>query len=288
MDLSIIIPSFNTRELLDRCLASIQTNLEHASISYEIIVVDNASTDGTQNFLSKKYARVIKILNKKNLGYGSANNMGIQQSHGTYILLLNSDIDVQNNAIESLYRFGLHHQRAFIGAKLFNEDHSPQPSCGPMYTLPVVFVMLFLKGDELGMSRYSPNEPSSVDWVSGACLFGKKSSFEDAGLFDEEIFMYMEEIEFLYRAKKKGYDVLFYPGAAFVHVGAASSSSRKTPVANIYEGLLYFYSKHRSIMEQTVLRFFLRVKSRVAQQVGAIIGNNVLVQTYEHAEALIA
>lgn len=287
MELSIIIPSFNTKTLLDRCLRSTQESLRDSSLNYEIIVVDNASTDGTIELLKTKYPRVIKIFNKTNVGYGKGNNQGIQKATGKYILLLNSDIQVLNNAVVDLYKFAQKYPHAFVGGKLLNEDQTSQASCGPMYTLPIVFLMLFAKGDAFGVSRSSPTKVSMVDWVSGACIIGPKDVFLTVGLFDEKIFMYMEEIDLLYRAKQKGYATIFYPGARFIHSGAASSGNRRKPVVNIYRGLLYFYRKHRSIMEQWMLILLLRAKAYIAIALGKLTGNASLIETYEQALEMV-
>ena len=287
MDLSIIIPSYNTKNLLDRCLSSVYQSLKGSKMSFEVIVVDNASIDGSRELLSKKYPRTLKILNKNNLGYGKANNQGILEAKGNYVLLLNSDIEVFDDAIGDLYDFASNNPKTFVGGKLFNQDGSPQSSCGPTYTLPVIALMLFCKGDWLGMTRYSPDQIRRVDWISGACLMGRKSAFIDVGLFDEHIFMYMEEIDLLYRAKEKRYAVKFFPGAHFIHTGAASSGNRKEPVANIYRGILYFYKKHRSIMELRIVGYMLRAKALLAIAIGKLTGNVSLIDTYEQALQLV-
>lgn len=284
MDLSIIIPSFNTKDLLDRCLSSIYSGLKDSSLTFEIIVLDNASTDGSQPLLKEKYPRVIKIFNKDNIGYGKANNIGIRKAKGKYVLLLNSDIKVQNGAVNTLFESVSAQAKIFAGGKLLNEDGSPQDSCGPTYTLPVVALMLFGKGDSLHITRYSPVTQKKVDWVSGACLMGSKDAFLDLGLFDENIFMYMEEIDLLYRAHLKGYTTIFVPDACFIHTGAASSGNKRRPVVNIYRGLLYFYRKHRSIIEQRLVWILLRSKAYSAIFLGRILGNRQLETIY--AEAL--
>src|SRR4030042_1254966 len=115
-----------------------------------------------------------------------------------------SDIRYEIIGIEKRYRFSVRKPNAFIGGKLFNSDRTPQSSCGPFFSLPVVFAALFLRGDRIGLTRYSPNKPRRVDWISGACIMAPKKLFLDGLLFDEKIFMYMEEIDLLYRAKKKG------------------------------------------------------------------------------------
>lgn len=287
MDLSIIIPSFNTKQLLDRCLASVFASLKDSTVTHEVIVVDNASDDGSVALLNKKYPRVIKIFNKENLGFGKANNQGIMKAKGKYVLLLNSDIKVFDGAIENLWSFATGKEKSFVGGKLLNEDGSPQPSAGPMYTLPVVFAMLFCKGDQLGITRSSSDQIQQVDWVSGACFIGQKSAFVDAGLFDERIFMYMEDIEFLYRAQKRGYMTFYYPEARFIHSGAASSGERRTPVVNIYQGLLYFYRKHRSTIAYTIVRYMLMAKALAAIALGRMIRRRDVYTLYEEALQLV-
>lgn len=287
MDLSIIIPSYNTKALLERCLTSTFMSLQGSDISYEVIVVDNASGDGSPDLVRKKFPQVQLVRNKKNIGYGKANNQAIKMTKGEYILLLNSDIVVQNDAIGALYRFIKDKKKAFAGGKLFNEDGPAQPSCGPFYSLPVVALMLFVKGDYWGATRVSPNEERRVDWVSGACLIGQKSAFVQVGLFDEGIFMYMEEIELLYRAREQGYATFFVPEARFIHTGAASSADRRTPVVNIYRGLLYFYQKHRGKLALAALRAMLGAKALAAILVGRMIGRPAVVQTYEEALSIL-
>lgn len=287
MDLSIIIPSYNTKALLERCLISVFTDLRSSDISFELIVVDNASKDGSPELLSKKYPQVQLVRNTENLGYGKANNQAIRKAKGEYVLLLNSDIVVQHDAVGMLYRFIKGKKKIFAGGKLFNEDGSAQASCGPFYTIPVVALMLFAKGDYWGATRVSPDTTRPVDWVSGACIIGQKSSFLDVGLFDEGIFMYMEDIDFLYRAKKKGYTVFFSSDARFTHAGAASSGERRTPVVNIYRGLMYFYRKHRGPASCATIRFMLTVKALVAIVGGRIMGKRDLSIIYEEAIGVV-
>lgn len=282
MKLSIIIPSFNTKELLDQCLTSIYASLNTSSVNYEVIVVDNSSTDGSVELVEKKYKRVILIKNKENLGFGKANNIAIKKSRGEYILLLNSDCMVIGNGIDELLKFAVN-KHGFVGGKLFNEDGSIQPSCGPFYTLGVVFLMLFLKGDQLHLTRFSPNKNRDVDWVSGACLMGKRVDFESVGLFNESIFMYMEEIDLLFRAKKINLPTSFCASAHFTHVGAASSKDKRDPVVQIYRGLDYFYLEHYSTSEHKILRFLLRLKAWFVIAVCGIIGKPEIRKLYAKA-----
>lgn len=286
MDLSIIIPSFNTKHLTGRCLRSIIETLKRSKLVYEIIVVDNASRDGSVEMLNTQFAQVIKILNKENVGYGTANNMGLHIAKGKYCLMLNSDIEALNGSLEKLAAFIKEHPKSFVGGKLYNEDGSLQPSCGPRFTPWNVFLMLFAQGDLLNITRYSPDQVKRVAWVSGACLLGERRAFYDVGRFDEGIFMYMDEIEFLERARKKGYAVWFTPDARFIHTGAASSGNKRSPVKNIFRGLMYFYQKH---LPQYVplLKLMLNTKGRVAVAIGKLLGKQDLVQIYEEGLALV-
>lgn len=288
MDLSIIIVSFNTKKLLDACLASIERSLTNSTVRTEIIVVDNISTDGTREMLKNKYPRVRTILNGSNVGFGRANNQGIRMANGEYILLLNSDTVIHNTAIEKLFRFARKNPKAFVGAKLLNTDGTDQTSCGPFLTLPIVFLALFLKGDRLRITRWSPGRVREVDWVSGACIIGQKAAFLDGLLFDESIFMYMEEIDLLYRARKRGYRTYFYPEARLTHIGSGSSTDRKKgPVLNIYRGLIYFYTKHYGQPALFILKSLLKTKAAIAWSIGTVTQDDYLKTTYAEAFALV-
>ncbi len=288
IDVSIIIISFNTRKLLDDCLASVYQSLAGSGITAEIIVVDNVSTDGSIEMVRKKYPRTELIANSENKGFGKGNNQAIMRAKGHCILLLNSDTVVQDDAIPSLVRFSKKHPDVFVGPKLFNLDGSPQTSGGPFFTLPVVFAALFLKGDYNGLTRQSPNVTRYIDWVSGACIAAPKKLFMDTLLFDEGIFMYMEEIELLMRARKKGYRTMFYHEAHITHLGGGSSTNkRKGPVLNIYRGFLYLYKKHYNKVSLVILRMLLKTKAIVAVVIGKIIGNRELVSIYEEAYRMV-
>lgn len=263
IELSIIIVSYNTKTLIAKCLDSIYSSLQKSQIEFEVIIVDNGSTDGSLDMI-RKYSRTLLIKNKKNFGFGYANNQGIKKSKGNVILLLNSDIIVLDRAIENLYDFLITQTNTIVGGKLFNNDLSPQTSCGPGYNLLTIFTALFLKGDYLHITRYSPNKIKKVDWVMGACIMAKKELFNKVGLFDEGIFMYMEEIDFQYRAKKLGINIIFYPESHFIHYGSGSSNGRTTPILNVFRGLIYYYKKHRPYNENVILRILLVLKSMLA------------------------
>lgn len=287
-DLSIIIVSFNTKKLTSDCLSSIKKSLRNSPFTTEVIVVDNASTDGSVEMIEHDFPWVVLVQSKENLGFGRANNVGIRQARGTYVFLLNSDTVIVGNAIEKLYECATHHPKSFIGPKLLNMDRSDQTSCGPFFTLPVTFAVLFLKGDRLKMTRWSPSKMTKVDWVSGAAMIAPRQVFLDDLLFDEKIFMYMEEIDLLMRARKKGYTTYFYPGSTIVHLGSGSSTNRrKGPVLNIYKGFVYLYSKHYGPAKRVLLRGMLKLKALFAILTASITGNKELKDIYAEAYRLV-
>lgn len=265
IDLSIIIVSYNTKELTLRCLQSIKSSFVDSAINYEVIVVDNNSLDESIDAIKNKFPQVKLLINSENVGFGRANNQGIQKAQGEVVFLLNSDTLVIERGVERLYHFlKKQPEKTIVGGKLFNFDKTPQDSAGKAYTLPTIFTALFLKGDHFHVTRYSPENIKDVDWVMGACIMTYKTTFENIGFFDEGIFMYMEEIDWEYRAKQKGYNILFFPEAHFFHLGSGSSKGREMPILNVFRGFLYFYKKHYSIWHQIILRFLLILKSLFA------------------------
>lgn len=291
-DLSIIIVSYNTKEITGNCVESIFSSLKNSKLKAEVIVVDNGSTDNSVRKLkelSNKNQELRIIQNQDNLGFGKANNQGMKLADSDYILFLNSDTLVLDNAIEKLYNFYKHDENMinFLGGKLLNKDHTLQSSAGPFYTLPIIFAALFLRGDYYGLTRYSPDKLKEVDWVSGACILSKKKYLSAINGFDENIFMYMDEIDLLYRAKKKGYRVFFYPEARFIHLGSASSSGRKYPILQVFKGLLYFYKKHYPALNLLLLKIMLKLKAAIGLLFGYILNNTYLRETYGKAYKLV-
>ena len=206
-------------------------------------------------------------------------------AQGKYVLLLNTDTIVLNRAIEKLYNFYLENEKQvhFLGAKLLNRDLTPQPSAGRFFTLPVVFATLLLKGDYWGLTRFSPNKFSQIDWISGACIMTTKKYFQRLGGFDKNIFMYMEEVDLLYRAKKQGFNTFFYPDSQIIHLGSASSDGKTFPILQVYKGFLFFYKKHYSVFHLLILHVILKFKALIAYLIGKIKGDRYLIKTYEQA-----
>ncbi len=291
MDLSIIIVSYNTSQITKDCIESVILSLEDSQIKYEIVVIDNDSSDDSVEqlkILKTKYKQILLLESDKNIGFGPANNLGVKKSKGDYILLLNSDTVVLNHAIEKLLEFTKSNPKAhFVGGKLLNKDMTPQASAAPFYSLPVVFAALFLKGDYWGLTRNSPSKTCKVDWVSGACILTKKEYFGKLDGFDEDVFLYMEEVDLLYRAKQLGFNTYFFPDAQFIHIGFASSGNRSKPIVQVFKGFQYLYKKHYSPTSQTLLKTMLQLKVAISLFIGRVAKNKYLINTYEEAETLI-
>jgi len=292
-DISIVIISYNTRQITKNCLDSIIKSFKNSTIKYQIIVVDNDSKDGSvpllKTYLNKYPDNFKLILNNENTGFGKANNQAVKIAESNYILLLNSDTVTLDNSIEKLLNYYLKNENTahFVGAKLFNKDMSDQASAAPFFTLLVVFAALFLRGDYWGLTRFSPNTIKKVGWVSGACILTKKTYYNKVNGFDENVFMYMDEVDLLYRAKEKGMNTYFYPDAKFIHIGFASSGSKSYPVVQVFKGLIYFYKKHFSKWSLLWLIIMLKLKAKVSLLIGKITKNNYLTETYEKALELV-
>jgi GT2 family glycosyltransferase len=271
-----------------------------------VIVVDNASHDGTVealHTLKDLPFRLRVIQSQENLGFSRGHNLAARESRGEYLLLLNTDTTLLHDALHSLTSFYLHNnpsehkpsynpknsaQRSFhfVGPKLLNSDLTEQPSCGPYYSIPVIIAALFFKGDYWGISRCSPHRLRQVDWVSGACFICRKAYFEELNGFDEQIFMYMDEIDFFKRARMRGFAVWFYPDAQVIHLGSASSN-KKYPILQVYRGFLYLYNKHHAGFQLCVIQSILVAKALVAIALGRLLRKPRLVETYQEALAVV-
>lgn len=277
---SIIILSYNTKDLLRNCIQSLYTHF--LNFSFEIIVVDNASQDGSCEMVRKVFPKVTLVENKENFGFTKGNNIGVQHAKGTSVLFLNSDTMVQNASIHNMVTFMEKNSHVgIVGGRLQNTDGSEQRAYGTFYTLLRVCFMLFA-GDKGELLASHINDTRSVDWVSGGCMLVRKSVFEQLHGFDENIFMYMEDMELCYRAKKQGFAVYFFPEATVIHLGQGSSN-RSFAILHIYKGLVYFYKKHKSFSAYILVKKLLQLKAGIVIGIGTLTHRPTLVHTYKQA-----
>lgn len=249
-DVSIIILNWNTRDLLADCLDSIAQTAGDLDIT--IIVLDNASTDGSQAMVQQRFPHVRLIVNQENVGFARANNQGMAVSDGRYALLLNSDALLTPGTLQALVRLAdAKPQAGIVGAQLLNPDGSFQASHTPFPSLWREFLILSGVGRAL-YGRWYPSRgpeedkgPQIVDYVEGACLLVRREAFEDVGGLDESYFMYAEEVDWCYAMRAKGWQVWYQPAAKVIHLGGGSSRNRRTQrEGDLYRSRVRFFRKH--------------------------------------------
>lgn len=249
-DISVIILNWNTRDMLADCL---ETVIKHAEqLTLELIVVDNASTDGSQAMLQQRFPQVRLIANEENVGFARGNNQGMAVSRGRYMLLLNSDAFVTPGSLQALLDLADAQPRAgIIGAHLLNADGTFQASHTPFPNLWQEFLILSGLG-RLLFNRWYPSRgpeeakgPQMVDYVEGACLLVRPEAFRETNGLDEGFFMYAEEVDWCYSVRQKGWQVWYQPAAKIIHLGGGSSQGRRTQrEGDLYRSRVRFFRKH--------------------------------------------
>jgi len=250
---SVIVVSWNTRDILRDCLASVYAQTRH--VSTEVIVVDNASTDGSPQMVERDFPQVRLIENADNRGFAAANNQGMGVATGRYILLLNSDTIVLDDAIDKTVTFADQHPRAaVVGCRVLNRDRTLQPTC---FMYPSVLNMLLFAtclnklfpgsrffGREQ-MTWWKRDDEREVEVVTGCFMLARRAAIDQVGLMDESFFMYGEETDWCFRFAQAGWKVLFTPQAEIIHLGGASSSRAANEMTlQLKAGVLQFICKH--------------------------------------------
>jgi GT2 family glycosyltransferase len=267
VNLSILIVNWNTRDLLAQCLASI--NAYPPAGAYEVIVVDNGSTDGSIAMVRSTFPDVILIRNIENVGFSRANNQALRVARGGYALLLNSDTVVRPNTFQPLLNvMASQPQAGAVGPTILNPDETFQASYASFPTLLREFLELF------GLAKYvwgpfypsygpeSSRQTRAVDWVGGACLLVRRACWEQVGLLDESIVMYGEEVDWCYRMRQAGWQVVHCPEASVIHYGGQSSISTPTrKYLQLQQGRVTFFRKHRGRFATQFLIMSIRLSS---------------------------
>lgn len=255
MDVSIIIVSWNTRDILHRCLQSVYEQTDE--ITFEVIVIDNASSDGSAEMVEREFAQVRLIKNTENRGFAAANNQGAEIARGRYLLLLNSDTIVLDNAIGKTVKFADEYSEAgVVGCRVLNPDRTLQPT-GFMFPSALNMLLaasylykLFPRHKFFGreqMTCWGRDDVREVDVVTGCFMLARREAIEQVGMMDESFFMYGEETDWCWRFKKAGWQNLFYPGAEIIHLGGQSTRQVKPQmILQLKAGLLRFIRKHRT------------------------------------------
>ncbi len=245
LDLSIVILSFNSKTDLERLLPSVFSS--QTKYSYEVIVVDNGSSDGTVAWLPTTNYPLLTIKNS-NTGFASGNNLGIKQSLGKYVLLLNPDTKIEVDILEKMLDFMEQNSEVGIsGCKVLKPDGTLDLACRRRFpNIANSFLRLSgISNRNYNYSNISINQSMEVDSVMGAFLLIRKSIIDKIGLLDESFFMYGEDLDWCWRCQEAGFKVWYFPETYITHY--KGSSSRKTPFQALkwfHDAMWIFYSKH--------------------------------------------
>jgi len=302
MMISVIIVNYNTEELLESCLNSLFE--QNRDVELEVIVVDNASSDGSVQMVSKKFPKVILVANKENEGFAGGNNIGLKKASGDYLLLLNSDTRFVENTLSRMIEYMPQNPKVGISScQLVYEDGEIQPSGGFFPDLWRVFVWMFFLDDLPIVGQFvrsfHPHAPKFYtndnwykfphfqDWVTGAFFLMRKEVASELGPLDENFFMYVEEMEYCYRARKLGWQVSYTPVTKIIHLGGKSGTQKGSLIGE-YKGLKYFYAKHKSSVEMFLFRILLKTGAILRIFLfGIIKGSKEARETYVEAFRII-
>jgi N-acetylglucosaminyl-diphospho-decaprenol L-rhamnosyltransferase len=261
-DFSIILVSWNNIAYLEPCLDSLYKSKLH--YEFDVVLVDNGSTDGTQTLLREKYPQVKVIQNDHNVGLSRACNQGIEATTGSYVLLLNDDTLVNGTSLDILVEFlNAHPEAGAVGGQLLNPDGSVQscynhfPSLHEEFLIATRLGPLFWEGYP---GIVEGKEIKSVDWIGSACLMLRRVALEQVGVLDEEYFIYGDEADLQYRLKKAGWQVYYLPQVTTIHFGGRSLN-RWRRRKMVYRGHMLFFRKNYGWLRTGILRAMLAVLS---------------------------
>jgi hypothetical protein len=236
IDISLVIVSFNTREVLRESLQSVER--ERGDLRLEIFVVDNNSHDGSVEMVVAEFPDVRVLRSEVNLGFGAANNLAIEIARGRYIVLLNSDAFLCPNSL----KLSFHHMNenpgvGLAGGRLVGRDLSLQPSARMFPSIPSDFLVLSGLAARFPKSRFfgrfdrtwaDPLQPAEVDWVPGAFSIIRSEALQKVGAFDPAFFLYSEEVDLCRRIQSAGYKIMYWPDVVVIHIGGESSRQIKS------------------------------------------------------------
>jgi len=266
LDLGIVVVSYCTCELLRDCLHSVYAS--RGPLSFQVCVVDNASSDGSADMVAAEFPQATLIANEENVGYPAANNQGLrafgfQQAPSSdrrteaprFALLLNSDTTIPPNALMTMLEFMEGHDEAgVVGPKLVRPDGSLDLACRRSFPTPEVsfyrmtgLSRLFPRSPRFGrynLTYLDPDELAEVDSVVGAFMWVRKEAIEDVGLMDDTFFMYGEDLDWAYRIKNAGWKIYYNPAVTVLHVKKASTRLNPRAQVEFYRAMETFYRKH--------------------------------------------
>jgi GT2 family glycosyltransferase len=252
---AVVLVCWNNKKYLEPCLRSLlETGMSH---QVEVVVVDNGSTDGSQEMLAEKFPQVKIVQNDHNVGLGKASNQGIECTTAPYILLLNNDTIVNGRSMDALIDFMVNTPDAgAAGGTLLNADGSFQAAFNDFPSIVEEFLIATRLGDLVRNeypSRSGGGEVKAVDWIGSACLLVRRAALDHVGLLDETYFIYGDETDLQYRLVRAGWRVYYVPGVTTIHFGGRSMD-RWRRRKMVYRGKMLFYKKNYGVAYELLLR----------------------------------
>jgi O-antigen biosynthesis protein len=269
VDVSIVIVNYNVKDLVDNCIASIYKS-NTGDHSLEIFLVDNNSIDGSADFIREKHSSVIVIENEENIGFSKANNLALRQAKGKYILILNPDTILEEGTFSKMIKFCEQNPKAgAVTSKLILANGQLDSACKRSFPTPGVAIprmlglsKLFPKSKFFGkynLSYLDENKIHKVDAICGAFMFIPGEALSKAGLFDEEYFMYGEDLDLCFRINKKGYDIYYYPEVTTIHLKGASTKKTNISYVNNFYGAMDIFVRKNFTGVPKLLSLFIRL-----------------------------
>jgi GT2 family glycosyltransferase len=272
VDLSCIIVNYKNSDPLKDCLASLYQTIQ--GIEFEVIIVDNSENDLGLQPLKELYSNAQFISNSSNVGFSKANNQAAKIAQGNILLFLNPDTFLPDQSINSMYRYFLSHtETGALGPKVVNPDGSMQYSCR---RYPTLWTGLFNRYSILSqlfpenrftsqylMRDFDHNEIRQVDWLSGCCLMVSKIAFEICHGFDENYFLFNEDVDLCLTINQVGKEVIYFPEATVIHqISTSNSKTTARVIIQRHLGMMYYFKKHheKNLLTRGIVIFFISLR----------------------------
>ena len=268
MILSVIIVSYNSSSFLELCLHSVAKAISQLEIESEVIVVDNSSSDDSCEVLNNKFSFVKLIQNDENIGFSKANNLGVSKAKGKYICILNPDTVLQENTFDEILKFYKSNIKVgFVGCQMI--DGNGMFLKESKRVIPSIFSS-FMK--VLGISKFyysalDKDKRGYIDILAGAFMFVEKTIYDSVKGFDEDYFMYGEDIDLSYKALKKGYSNYYLGDVKIIHFKGESTDKNSVYINRFYNAMYIFYTKHfnkflfTKILAYSFFKFIISIKN---------------------------
>lgn len=264
MDVSVCIVNWNTRELLRRCLQSIRERT--SGVQVEVIVVDNASVDGSAEMVTVLFPKVKLVASTENLGFARGSNLAAASASGDYVLYLNPDTELVTNAILGMWTFLRHHQsHGAVGCRLLNIDGSIQLTCASSFPTPrnelssLLFLDRLFPNSKLFSSRelnhWDHADSRDVECLSGACMMMPRSLARKLAGFDESLFMYGEDLDLCCRVRRQGLQLHYLAGEVIYHYEGAASRKKGRSFAPLFQRAANYYFLQKNFGQAAALAY---------------------------------